>query len=115
MIKNCPVTTEDVEMAEATFGKSIACLKGKTARSKPKEVVNDLTKTPKEICSKREITLHVDTMHIDGLPFLTSIGCPICHRKCTALETTTHNEHCKASDEVLRLHNKAGFKVTTMH
>jgi hypothetical protein len=41
VIKNCPVTTEDVNIAEKIFGKDISSLKGKSTRRKPKSVRAD--------------------------------------------------------------------------
>jgi hypothetical protein len=35
VIKDCPVTTEDVNIAEKIFGKDISSLKGKSTRRKP--------------------------------------------------------------------------------
>ena len=38
IIKNCPMRTEDVSVAEKTFGLDASSLKGKSARRKPKPV-----------------------------------------------------------------------------
>jgi hypothetical protein len=46
MIKNNPVTTADVELAEKIFGPDIATLKGKTTRRKPVPVVEDYIDIP---------------------------------------------------------------------
>ena len=37
-IKNCPVTVEDVSIAEKIFGPDVSSLKGKSTRRKPKPV-----------------------------------------------------------------------------
>ena len=41
MINNNPVTTDDIKIAEKSFGPDIGTLKGKTTRRKPLPVVND--------------------------------------------------------------------------
>ena len=57
-IKNCPVTMEDIDLAEAIFGQDIGNIKGKTIRNKPTPVVKDYISIPKEMMMKHEnITL----------------------------------------------------------
>ena len=40
-IKNCPITLQDIKIAEQIFGKNINTLKGKTVRNKPIPVIQD--------------------------------------------------------------------------
>ena len=46
VIKNCPVTTADVDIAEKSHGPAISTLKGKTTRKTPKAMVADEVMTP---------------------------------------------------------------------
>jgi hypothetical protein len=46
IIKNCPVTIEDVVTAEKIFGPDIGSFKGKSTRSKPIPVKRDLIEIP---------------------------------------------------------------------
>ena len=63
MIKNCPVTVEDIKIAEKIFGKDVSYIKGKMMRSKPKVVKRDLIQLPKELYQQHhDITLHMDTL-----------------------------------------------------
>ena len=47
MIRNCPVTSKDVQIAEEIFGPSVSCLKGKSTRRAPKPVISDWIEIPK--------------------------------------------------------------------
>ena len=49
-IANCPVTVEDIETAQAIWGKDIDALKGKTTRSKPNPVAGNAMKVPETFC-----------------------------------------------------------------
>ena len=49
LMRNCPITTEDVDIAEKIFGKDNGTLKGKTTRPKPPIVKTDLVQIPPEL------------------------------------------------------------------
>ena len=73
-IANCPVTIEDVNIAEDIFGPDISTLKGKSTRPKTKVVVNDEIEIPNEIIEKNySIELCVDTMCVNGMAFTATI------------------------------------------
>ena len=65
LIMKCPVIVGDVARADKIYGKDIHALKGKTARSKPKEVVTDYMQIPKIILeSNKNIILSIDIMYV---------------------------------------------------
>ena len=75
MIKNCPVTVDDINRSTAIFGKDVPTLKGKTVRRKPEPVRSELIKVPAHILAKnRKVTLDIDTFYINKLPFLTTLS-----------------------------------------
>jgi hypothetical protein len=75
MIKNCPVTSIDITNANKIFGTDVATLKGKTVRMTHPPVVTDYVQIPNEIMSlNRNITLAIDLMFVNGLPFMVSIS-----------------------------------------
>ena len=47
LIKDCPVTTEDVNLTNRIFGPDILMLKGKYICTKPVQVIDDLIDIPK--------------------------------------------------------------------
>ena len=60
-IKNCPVTTEDIKVAHAIWGKNINTLKAKTTRRKPQIVAGRTLRIPPEILNLyKEIYLTTD-------------------------------------------------------
>ena len=42
LIKNCPITIDDINLAEKIFGKDIPAIKGKTTRHTLKAVVTNI-------------------------------------------------------------------------
>ena len=48
MLKDSPVTTQDVDVALKIWGPSVALLKGKTVLRKPPLVMEDIVEVPKE-------------------------------------------------------------------
>ena len=53
-------------------------------------VKSDLIEIPKELQAKGYlVTLCIETIYINGIGFLTSIGYPMYYRKCTYVEDTT--------------------------
>ena len=49
LVKDCPITTEDVRLAEKIYGPDVGTIKGKTTRRKPTPVVKDEIEIPKEL------------------------------------------------------------------
>ena len=74
--------------AEKINGPIVQMLKGKTIRTKPSTIVTDYVAVPHTIFEdNRNVTLSVDMMFVNQIPFLTSI-CR--HLKFTTAETL-HN------------------------
>ena len=68
LILNFPVTVSDVARAENIYGKYIHALKGKTTRSKPKQLVIDYMEIPKSILeSNKNITLSIEIMYVNKI------------------------------------------------
>ena len=86
-VKNCPVTVEDVTIAEKIFGPDIATLKGKSVRRRPPTIRQDNVEVPEEILRLDEdIILYIDNMFINGLPFLLTHDNQIKYAKMVPLK-----------------------------
>jgi hypothetical protein len=115
-IRNCPVTTEDVNIAEKIFGPNMSSLKGKSTRRKSTPVREDTVEIPEElIANNREIELCIDTMYLNECGFMTTIDRTIRFRSAIPIENRTHEEYYHVLDMVLRLYNSAGVHIKTIH
>ena len=116
MIKNCPVTSQDVKLAEEIYGPAISTLKGKSTRRTPKPVVVDEIEIPPELLSKhRQIELCMDTMFINSQPFLTAIDKTIRFRSLIPITSRKGPEYVRALRTLVQHYNKGGFMVGLIH
>jgi len=74
-VNNCPVTPIDVRIAEATFGKSAAALKGKMKKQKGAIAISVVTGVRRE--TQVQQSLSVDVMFVKKLPFLIGVLSPL--------------------------------------
>ena len=71
MIKNCPITVQDINCMEEIWGKDIAVIKGKTVQETPKQVIDNKINIPKDLYKKASKNkLHMDVIWIEGILFL---------------------------------------------
>jgi hypothetical protein len=111
-IKNCPVTTEDVNNAKKIFGTGMSSLRGKSTRHKSTPVREDGIEIPEELISQnREIDLCIDIMYVNECGFMTTINQTIRFRSLLPIGNRTHEEYYHVLDMVLRLYNSAGFHI----
>ena len=112
MIRNCPVTIKDVEMAEELFGPDVGALKGRSKRSKPVPVVEDEIEIPKEIRDQhQDVTLCIDIFFINNAILFHGIDTTIKFRGTIPLKSRKSSEIYSALDTLLRHYNKAGHQV----
>jgi len=114
-IKNNPVTTTDIEIAEKIFGPDIASLKGKTTRRMPVPVVEDRIEIPRElIAAQYSVTLCLDGMKVNGIPFLTTISKNIMYRTAQYVQHQTCSVYRDCMSQVFRIYTLGGFRITTI-
>jgi hypothetical protein len=73
MVANCDVTESAIKNAHAIFGLNLAGVRGRTVRIAPESVRVDHIQIPRVILDRhRIVTLTVDCMFVNGVPFLVS-------------------------------------------
>ena len=106
-IHNCPVTVDDIDVAEDIFGKDICALKGKTVRKTPCNVTIDTIKTPKETMKSHNDTFSgTDTMHANGLAFFITVSSKIKFVTVEEIKSRSMKMISKCIEGVIQIHNK---------
>ncbi len=73
MLKDCPVTNNDILNAHTIFGPDLASIRGKTVRRKPTHVPTNYVDVPWNLIQlNQRATLLADVMFVNGVPFLVS-------------------------------------------
>jgi hypothetical protein len=85
LLPNSMVTINDIKMAEVIFRANLGALKGIATRVCPTQIeVQQPNLIPIAILGKyNEVTLAIDVMFINNIPFFTSVSC---HIKCGSAE-----------------------------
>ena len=75
LLKNCPITTEDIMATEDILRPDLGSLRGKTVRRGGKHVVIDRQDVPRTIMDGyRNVTLCIDIMFVNKIAFLVMIS-----------------------------------------
>ena len=113
LIRDNPVTTKDIDLAEQIFGPDIGTVKGKTTRQKPSPVIDQHIEIPEELVSLHEdITLAIDGLTINSLKFLSTISRDVYYRTVHYMPTTKADNYRTALNEVCGVYRRGGFQVT---
>ena len=115
LIQNCPVSPKDATIMEGLYGPDIGTAKGRTTRKKNSVGVSDVIEIPRMLIKQqRNVTLCMDVLFVNKLPFLATISKHLCYRTATFVPSKQPSAYRSVLDEVFRLYNGAGFRVTTI-
>jgi hypothetical protein len=114
MIRDNPVTTKDVDLAEQVFGPDIlGTIKGKTTMQKPIPVSDHHIEIPEEMISLHEdVTLAIDGITINSLKFLSTISRDIYYPTLHYMPDTKAPQYRTAIKDVCGVYRRGGFQVT---
>ena len=114
-IKDCPVTTQDADVATKIWGPNIAALKGKTTRRTPTPVVTDIVRIPKEIRElHRLVTMAIDIFFVNKIPFLLTLSRNIYFTTVTHLADQKSGTIFKAFSSIYKYYREHGFQINVV-
>jgi hypothetical protein len=112
-IPHTTVTSHDVMAAEDIFGPDEGSLRGKTTRTKTGNVPIVRSPVPEDFLSRyRTVTLCMDVMFVNTIPFLMTISEHLCFGTATDIPDRKPTTFLDALKPVLALYHGRGFLVT---
>ena len=112
MIKDCPLSVADLRTATTVYGKNIAMLKGKTTKSAPPVVRQNIMEIPKEIwILHKMVTLCIDVFFVNKTPFFLTYSLVICFLSVTHLTGQKAPDIFKALKAMCNYYLQHGFQV----
>ena len=113
IIGNHEYRREDIRNANRIYGKSEAMLKGKVVKQKSKLPREDeVLPLPKYIMNKlKNVTLAIDVMHVNGVPFLVSKSIHIKHYQTIPLLKKDKDNIWEALKWMMSEYNQRGGSV----
>ena len=114
LINNCPVTIEDILIAEKIYGPDVSGLKGKTTRRKPPRVETDYVALPPDILKNHgKVVLSADILFVQGYPFFVTISRNIKFNTVEDLNNMETNTLVSACRNICNVYTRRGFEVKT--
>jgi hypothetical protein len=116
LIKDCTISTEDIDIALKIWGPDISALKGKTTCRKPVHVASDLVKVPKAILDvHKDIYLTADIFFVSLIPFFLTVSRNICFTTVTHLADRKAPTVFKAYNKVREMGTEANLVSADEH
>ena len=116
MIKDNKITHEDINLAETIFGKSMGEIKGKILRQNKTIEDTESINIPEELIQQnKNLELSIDTMHVKGLLFLTSISHELYYRMAQYLPSKHQKHYIQCIKELLTIYKFGKFNIKSIH
>ena len=113
LLPHCPITTDDIVMADDIFGTDLGSLKGKTTRRQPHKIRPINVSLPADIYQHyRSVTICIDVMYVNQVPFLVSKSRKICFCTAEMIINRKAKTLLDAINNVRRIYITCGFHLT---
>jgi Reverse transcriptase (RNA-dependent DNA polymerase) len=115
LLPNCPVGTADIAAAQDIYGPNVASIRGKTVHRSNSHIQTGVDEVPPEIMSvHREVTLAVDIMFINAIPFMVTVSRKLKFGTVHNIPDRQIPTILKSIREVISIYTARGFRVTTI-
>ena len=117
LIHNCPVTTEDARRALTIYGPDVSALKGKTTKHKgtAHPQVKPITLPTHILENHKDVTLFVDILYVQGIPFVHTISKKLKLRTTAMIPRRNKTQLVNAVNKAVKVYTDRGFTVTDIH
>ena len=114
-INKCPVTLQDVNIAQNFWGKDISALKGKTTRIKPNVVARYQVKIPVDLLKLHKEMFMTRVFFENNIPLFITLSWKICFTAINNFTNLTIPEIFMAFKEVYYYYPHFCFRIITVH
>jgi hypothetical protein len=115
-IQDCPVTKNDIEVAQLIWGKDVSALKGKTVRSNAPGVKGITLSVPKEFMKlNKDVLLTMDLFFVNKIVFFLTLSRKIDFTAVNHLSNKKASTIFKAFKEIYKYYLQRGFRITEIH
>lgn len=114
-LRNCPVRSNDIRVAEDILGPNLGSIKGKKSRRSVPHVRPEYVDVPPEILERhRTVTLCIDLMFVNGTPYLVTTSRNIRLGTVEVLKNRNKKTIFAALKKAVDLYKKRGFKIVSV-
>ena len=110
LLPNANITTDDVYRAEKIYGPDLGTLKGKTTRRKSPFVDTSTTVPPRIAEKHKDVTLTIDVMHVNNVPFLVTTSRKIHFGTIDAIQSTTDTNIIQSLKKTVAVYRRGGIR-----
>jgi hypothetical protein len=115
MISNCPVTPTAVQNAHQIFGPDLAGIRGRMVRTPLDSVTTNYVQIPRVVLKRHQlVTLAVDVMFVNGVPFLGSVARGLNLVMTEFTPSRTAKQIMAGITRMMDLYARKGFQVGTV-
>ena len=115
LIMNYPISPRDVRLMTTILGPNISRLQGKTIRRKRKKVIDELVPIPQSVMNHyRDITLSVDIMHFNRIPFLVTISKHMHYGTANTLMKMMGEVLFDVISQLAKFYRRRGFNIAIL-
>ena len=116
LIRNCPVTVDDISRADNIYGPPPPILQGKATRTTPSKPSVPFVPLPLQIQEHyRDVTLYIDFFYVNGLPFLHTKSKDIHFLTVQCGHTRNTTNIIKGLQKVFQTYHRRGFNMVAVH
>ena len=116
LVKNLDVSTNNLKIAQAIYGKDLGKIQGKTVKIQPDRLPHNYISIPKTILKFfRNIILFGDILHVNTSKICITISTPIRFVSGEELENESASSLLSALLRVGRILQRRGFSITICH
>ena len=114
-LPNCPVTRDDIKVAELIHGPSLVGLKGKTVRRSEEHVRVKISPLPPIMEKYLRVSLSADIMFVNGVRFFLTIARHLQFATCEMIGNAKIATIVSSVGQVTKIYSKRGFTVDNIN